>query len=288
MILALFSFALGATFASFAGVVAYRVPLKISIVKPDSFCPSCKEHIKWYDNIPIVSYLVLRGRCRRCGANIGFFSFICETACGVSFFITYIIYGNDKESIPEVLLLFALTTLCAVIATIDFESHCIYDSTLVALFILCVAISTIRYVKAGLNMGEFSRITTIGTFTDLQNFLAIPSVSFIMNRILSSILGFSFFETTRLLSRKMLHKEALGSGDVWIVGICGCMLTCFELLLAVFLSSALGSIVETIRIKRNKSLRGAEIAFAPYLLIGILALAICGEFLENLYWEVIL
>ena len=71
IILAVFAFIFGAVFASFAGVIAFRAPKGISISKPNSYCPSCKKPIKAYDNIPILSYILLKGKCRYCGSKIG-------------------------------------------------------------------------------------------------------------------------------------------------------------------------------------------------------------------------
>ena len=77
-LIAVFSFIFGAIFASFGGVVAYRLPKGQSIVKPDSYCPTCNKSIKPYDNIPIISWLVLGGKCRNCKSRIGVFSLLIE------------------------------------------------------------------------------------------------------------------------------------------------------------------------------------------------------------------
>ena len=88
-ILAFFAFWLGGIFASFMGVVAYRVPKKQSIVKPDSYCPNCNKNVAWYDNIPIVSYIVLGGKCRHCKSPIGGHCFATELLCSVAFALSF-------------------------------------------------------------------------------------------------------------------------------------------------------------------------------------------------------
>ena len=92
IIIGVFLFILGTVLASFIGVVIYRVPNKMSIVKPDSFCPCCKTPIKWYDNIPLLSYLILGGKCRYCKAKIGINSFLLELSGGILFLLAFLMY----------------------------------------------------------------------------------------------------------------------------------------------------------------------------------------------------
>ena len=85
ILFAIFAFIFGAVFASFAGVVAFRMPKGLSIVKPDSYCPSCKRPIKKKDNVPILSWLALGGKCRFCKSKIGVFSLLMEIFGGLGF-----------------------------------------------------------------------------------------------------------------------------------------------------------------------------------------------------------
>src|SRR5271168_4108008 len=77
---ALIAFALGACVGSFAGVVAYRLPRELSIVRPRSFCPRCRQPLALWANLPLISYVVLRGHCAGCGGAIGFRYFLIEAA----------------------------------------------------------------------------------------------------------------------------------------------------------------------------------------------------------------
>ena len=91
-----------------------------------------------------------------------------------------------------------------------------------------------------------------------------------------------------MISKIITKREALGSGDVYLVGIAGLMLGSFPLLIAILISTLLGSAVELIKIKIHKSKREVEIAFGPYLLLGIGIMAIYGDAFMNFYWEVLL
>lgn len=258
---AIFTFIFGAVFASFGGVVAFRTPKGQSIVKPDSYCPACKKAIKRYDNIPIISFLILGGRCRYCKERIGVFSLFCEMFGGIGFLFAYLTYGDTVRTLPVMLALFCLVFLFVVMAEIDHESHDVYNVTLLLFGVLAAFVSLYRILLLD----------------------ASP-----WDHLGGCALGFLFFLVIGAVAKLLMKREALGSGDVWIVGLGGLLVGAFPLLFAIMLSTLLGSIVELCKIKRNEALRENEIAFAPYLLLGIGAMAIFGDALMNFYWEVLL
>lgn len=261
VLFAIFAFVFGAVFASFAGVVAYRAPKGISIVKPDSYCPSCKKHIKGYDNIPIFSWIILGGKCRYCKSKIGVFSLMMEICGGLGFMSAYLQYGHDMKHLPILVALMSLVFLFLIMAGIDYETHDIYDVTLVIFGVIALFISIYRVLVFNSN---------------------------IYDHIGGAILGFGFFGAVKLIAKVILKKDALGTGDIYLVGIGGLIVGAFPLLIAIMLSTLLGSVVEIIKIKTAKSQREAEIAFGPYLLLGIGAMAIYGESIMKIYWEVML
>ena len=117
-IIGAFIFILGTIIASFLGVVIYRVPNNMSIIKPNSFCPNCKKEIKWYDNIPLISYLVLRGKCRYCKSKIGIGSFLLELMGGVLFLLAFIFYKLSYDLI----FILPIISILIVIAGIDLKT----------------------------------------------------------------------------------------------------------------------------------------------------------------------
>jgi leader peptidase (prepilin peptidase)/N-methyltransferase len=140
-LIAVFAFIFGAVFASFGGVVAYRVPKRQSIVKPDSYCPSCGKSIKPYDNIPIISWLILGGKCRSCKAKIGVFSLICEFFGGIGFCGAYLMYGGSLKTLPIFIALLFLVFLFLIVAAIDYETHDIYNVSLIIFGVIALFIS---------------------------------------------------------------------------------------------------------------------------------------------------
>ena len=258
---AIFAFVFGAVFASFAGVVAYRAPKGLSIVKPDSYCPSCKRPIKHSDNIPILSWLILGGKCRFCKSKIGVFSLLMEIFGGLGFMCAYLQYGDSYKNLPIFIALMLLVFLFLIMAGIDHETHDIYNITLILFAVIAVFIAAYRVLVFD---------------------------SSIWNHIGGAALGFGFFGAIKLIAKLVLKKDALGSGDIYLVGIGGLIVGAFPLLLAIMFSTLLGSIIEIIKIRTAKTQREAEIAFGPYLLLGIGFMAIYGEAIMKFYWEVLL
>jgi len=92
-------FICGLVIGSFIEVVIYRVPRKLSIVKPGSYCPSCNGKIAFYDNIPLISYIILRGRCRNCKVKISYKTFIIEILTGLLFVLNYFFFNLSTQTI---------------------------------------------------------------------------------------------------------------------------------------------------------------------------------------------
>lgn len=260
-LIAVFAFIFGAVFASFGGVVAYRLPRGQSIVKPDSYCPACNKDIKPYDNIPIISWLVLGGKCRSCKAKIGVFSLLCEIFGGIGFCGAYLMYGDSLNTLPIFIALLFLVFLFLIVAAIDYETHDIYNVTLIIFGVIALFIFLYRVLALNESIWSF-----LG----------------------GAALGFGFFGIIALVSKLILKRDALGSGDIWLVGIGGLMLGAFPLLIAILIATLLGSVIELLRIKFGKQERESEIAFGPYLLLGMGLMAIFGDQLLDFYWKVVL
>ncbi len=261
VIISIFAFILGAVFASFAGVVAYRAPKGQSISTPGSYCPACRKSIRPYDNIPILSWLILGGKCRSCRAKIGVFSLLCEIFGGIGFWGAYWMYGNTLPELPILIALLCAVFLFLVMSAIDYETHDIYNVTLILFGVIALFVSLYRILALKESVWSF-----LG----------------------GAALGFGFFGLIALVSKLLLKRDALGSGDVWLVGIGGLMIGAFPLLIAILIATLTGSVIELARLKWGKQDKGGEIAFGPYLLLGIGLMAIFGNALLDFYWKVVL
>lgn len=130
-------FVAGLVAGSFVSVVAHRLPRKESIWGPRSKCPACGETIAGYDNVPVLSWLILRGRCRRCGARISARYPLVELALGVLYVVVYLVLHDDAA---EVALGLVFVTMLAAITLTDLEHRIIPNTVLVAATIIAVAI----------------------------------------------------------------------------------------------------------------------------------------------------
>ena len=106
-------FICGLVIGSFLEVVIFRVPKKISIIRPGSYCPNCKGKIAFYDNIPLISFLLLKGRCRNCRARISYKTFIIEILTGVLFVLNYFFFGLSIQAIAGIIF-------CSVLIAVSF------------------------------------------------------------------------------------------------------------------------------------------------------------------------
>lgn len=234
IILYVFSFLFGAVFASFSGVIIARVPEHQSILKPPSHCPKCNHRIMWYDNIPILSYLVLRGKCRYCKSRIPFSSFVLECLGGILFLLASLRYPFSYHlAFYDPILILLL-----IISYIDMEHHFIYDACQILFFVLV--------------SGDI--ITS-----------SVLSLSVPVSNLIGGGCGFAFFLLLHLFGRFVLKKDILGSGDVILLGIMGLHVGYLGLVFLLLVASFTGSVIELIR-KRIKG--SSEIPFAPYLCFG--------------------
>ena len=245
IIVTVFGFLFGTIMASFFGVVIDRLPRGESIVTPPSHCPSCGHRIAFYDNIPILSYLILRGKCRHCHSKIGLFSFVYELLGGLLIALVVFVFGVNYLT----LFMVPIALVLYFIAGYDYKTMEILDVSWILLALL--AISLFFYRVFGL--GEDYLPYLIGAAAGLLFFLAI-----------------------KLIGRLVLKKECLGGGDVILMGIAGLLLGPLSLLLSVIVGSFAGTVIESILLLAKKKDRG-PIAFGPYLVFGILFALLFGR-----------
>ncbi len=235
-----FLFIMGLIFGSFANVCIYRMPRDMSIMKPASHCTNCDNFIKWYDNIPIISYLFLRGKCRNCGTKISFIYPAIEFLCGLLFASMYFPFGFSYVLMPFCLLVFSLL----VITAIDFEFQIIPD--------------------------EFSfMLMIVGLFTSFFNpILGDTFGQRILNSFIGLLAGGGSLLAVAIVGKWIFKKDAMGGGDIKLMAGVGAFIGWEKVLFAIFIASVLGSIVGILLILFKKIVKKQEIAFGPYLALG--------------------
>ena len=263
-ILSGFSFALGACVASFLNVVIWRVPRGESIVSPPSHCPKCNAAIKWYQNIPILSWLALRGKCANCRAPISPRYILVEALGGVLFLAAFWKCGLTVAT-P---VMWIWLSLMIVGSMIDFDHKLLPDFVTVGGMILGL-------LSHGLiSVVQFLHDSNIRLF-DCSIIQSACGLSF----------GFGLLWLIRFLGSKAFKREAMGLGDVFLMGAVGALFGPVAVLVTLILSSVFGSVVglSMVALSKTKFGKFVEIPYGPYICMGCLAWVFWGPELVNWY-----
>jgi len=249
-------FVFGAVIGSFLNVCIYRIPRNQSIIWPASRCTSCSNPINFYDNVPIFSYFLLRGRCRSCKAKISGRYPLVEALNAFFYLLVFWRYGLAWSSA----IYFVFCSALIVITFIDYDFQIIPD----------------RITLPGIPIGLVA-----GSFILPDPFLRATSLGLIAS-VIGAAAGFSFFYLVAFLSLRILKKEGMGGGDIKLMAMVGAFLGWKAVLLTTFLGSFFGAIIGVglmVFLGREK---GSLIPFGPFLAMGALISLFFGQ--EILIW----
>ncbi len=252
LLLGVFIFIFGAMVGSFLNVCIVRLPLEKSIVFPGSHCVACRASIQWYDNIPLISWLLLGGRCRACRAKISFRYWLVELLTGVIFFLFYRHYGIQPVLWPYLVMVSGF-----IVATfVDFEHRIIPDEVSIGGMIAGVVFSVIVPQLQG------THSPFLGAAFSLLGVLVGGGSIYLMG----------------MIGDFVFKKETMGGGDVKLLGMVGAFMGWKLALLTFFLAPFFGAvfgIVEKIRTKDS------TIAYGPFLIMGALVSLFWGDKIIN-------
>ncbi len=247
--LVIFAFAFGAAMGSFANVLIHRLPMGLSIVSPGSRCPSCSARIRWFDNIPIVSYFILGGRCRACKTVISPRYPLVEALSGFLFAAMLFRFGIQPAT--AALALFAWALL--VITFIDLDHRIIPDI-----------------------------ISLPGTILGLA-FSFVPGFPRPMDSAIGVAIGAGFLFLILYAYEKIMGEEGMGLGDVKLLAMIGAFLGWQALPVTVLVSSLTGSIVGVgYALIKGESVRKFPVPFGPFLALGAIVHLFFG--VELIQW----
>ncbi len=271
LILSVFAFCFGTSIASFLNVVIWRVPRGESIVSPPSHCPTCGASIRWYQNIPLVSWLALRGKCASCKAPISPRYILVESLGGVLFLAAFWRFGYFAP------LAWIWISLMIVGSFIDFDSQLLPDFVTVGGIVYGLVVSLVFWVLAEGTTLTFSNFTS-------HSFVIDPLVS-----VGGLAVGFGLLGLVRWLGSVAFKREAMGLGDVFLMGAIGAVCGPVAVLVTLVLSSVFGSVVGIVMILFSKIRLGKFVAipFGPYLCLGCLAWLFYGPELVDWYLELL-
>ena len=246
-------FFVGLVFGSFANVCIFRLPQDTGVIFGRSKCLNCKNKISWYDNIPLISFIILKGRCRNCDTKISYLYFFVEFLSGIYFVAIYLNFTNFFDFI----LLQIIFLIFVMIFFIDLKHSIIPD-------VLNFSLVFLGLVK---NLIPNSEI----------NF----NFSFIQS-LLGGLLGYLSIWLIIYLYKKFKNLEAMGYGDAKLMAAIGTFFGIKAIPFTLFFSSIMGLlIVLPSLIKKTKSLK-AEIPFGPYMLTASVFYYFYGEKIYNI------
>lgn len=258
----------GASVGSFLNVVIARVPAGMSIVTPRSRCPTCLAPIAWYDNVPVLSWLLLRARCRRCGARISFRYPLVELLGAAAAWLALVRHGVSAAAAAEL----AFVSLLVALAFIDLDTWLLPHA--------------LTWPLVGLGL--------------VANALGVGGATGAGASALGAALGFGLFAAVAVIGKKLAGREALGFGDVWLLAGLGAWLGAAALLPVILLSSVQGAIVGLALIAVGRAQPGPQpgavepvsdadwvpprsaIPFGPFLALASVEWLYLGEALRRL------
>lgn len=239
----------GALIGSFLNVCIYRLPRQESIAWPGSHCPACSHAIAWYDNIPIVSYLMLAGRCRHCRVGIPFQYPVVEALNGLGYVAILWVFGPSLEAV----VYGGLYSLLLVVAGTDI-SHKIIPNVITFPGIVVGLISAATILPLGL-----------------------------VNGLLGLLVGGGILWLLAWASPYLFGKEGMGGGDIKLLAMIGAFLGWKPAVMTIMVGSFLGSLVGVTLIASKVIKREDYIPFGPFLVCGALVALFFGQSILDWY-----
>jgi leader peptidase (prepilin peptidase)/N-methyltransferase len=239
-----FAFLFGLAVGSFLNVCIYRIPLKKSIVSPPSSCPQCESRIRFYDNIPVLSYLLLLGRCRQCRARISLRYPLVELIVGLLSAALFLALG---PSLPY-LFLFLFTAALVAIAFIDLDHKIIPD--VISLPGILVGLIFSFFPSAGLSP---------------------------VDALIGAVGGAAFLLLVGVAFEKVTGREGMGGGDVKLLAMIGAWMGWKALPFILLLSSFTGAVIGGLSLAVSRQGMRSRIPFGPFLALGALLFLFFGD-----------
>jgi leader peptidase (prepilin peptidase)/N-methyltransferase len=251
-IISIFVFLVGSCIGSFSNVCIHRLPLSKSIKSPPSNCPYCSSPIRFYDNIPIVSFIFLRGKCRNCHERISFRYPLVEVLGGAFALFTYLKYGLTIEALIYYIFIIALV----IITFIDMDHQIIPD------------VISLPGIPIGF----------------LASFI-LPSLTYI-DSLIGILIGGGILFIVLWAYYFFTGAEGMGGGDVKLLAMIGAVIGWKGVIFTIFISSVTGTIIGLLIMLRTKKGLKQAVPFGPFLSIGAVVYIFYGPELIQWYFTI--
>ncbi|MBM3758353.1 MAG: prepilin peptidase [Acidobacteria bacterium] len=265
MLAAILAGLFGLLIGSFLNACVYRLPRDLSLWNPPrSFCPNCEKGIAWYDNLPAVSYLLLRGKCRKCAWPIPVRYFLLEILCGIMYFVSIWLFGVTWQSAK----LLVFTSICLELIFSDFEERILPDEFTKGGTVLGILFAWLAPVPLG-----FSSLF-------VPNDWPAPARAMV-EAAMGAAFAYGALWTISWLYRKVRNREGMGMGDLKMAMMIGAFLGLMPMLLAMMAGSILGSVAGLIYIfAAKKDAADYELPMGSFLGIAAIIVAILDIYRE--------
>jgi len=245
---------LAGLWGSFANVCIYRLPQDKGVVSGRSYCPKCKKKIVWYDNIPLISYFLLSGKCRKCKKKISFQYALVEFISILSFLIVYYLYGISLTSV----LLMILSLSFIIIFFIDLKHFIIPN-------VLTFSMMALGFVKS---------------FDPNLN----PIFTNYINSLIGGIFGYGIIWSIIFFYKQIRKKEGMGLGDAKLFAVIGFWFGWISIPFIIFFSSIIALIKVAPDLMKNSKKMSTQIPFGPYIILGTLIYLVFKNNLTSLLY----
>lgn len=247
--IAIIIFAIGLVIGSFSNVCIYRLPRNESIIFPGSHCPNCNQQIKWYDNIPLISYIILNGKCRYCDEKIPIQYPLVEFLNAALYLFLFYFYGLQLHTVVYMLFCSALI----IITFIDLKEKIIPD------------VISFPFIALGFILSFM-----------LKNISPL-------NSLLGILVGGGSLYLVAIVGTYIFKKEAMGGGDIKLAAMIGAFLGWQLTILSLFIGFLLGSIIGIIVLIKTKG-KTSDVPFGPFIAIGTIIALFFGQKILNWYF----
>jgi len=242
-------FLAGIIFGSFLNVVIYRLPKGLSLIKPSSQCTHCGMSLKWHENIPLISYLFLKGKCSNCSKKISFVYPLVEIIAGLLFIVTALYTKNTIQFVFYIVL----AMLFVALIFIDFKHYLLPDNLLIPAFLISLI------------------------------YFGYTEKTEVMLRIMFGLMTGAALFLLRYITSKLYAKETFGMGDVKLGALIGFLIGSLNAYIAIFFGFIIAAVIFSFLIVLKKVNRNSYMPFGPYMVFGMLVFLLCGENIIHWY-----
>ena len=252
-------FLIGICIGSFLNVIVYRFQNNLSIIKPRSFCPKCKNKLTWKENIPLISWIIQKGKCLNCNTSISIRYPLIELITGILFLIfldsSPSLYSSSTNLFFNLIYSWIFLSLLICIALIDIFSFWIPQGL----------------INFGF-MSGFLGLIFIGIFNN-----RLTEFNLLFRGLGASLISFMIFESLRKFAKYIYKRDAIGKGDSKLIAMMALWLGPIGIILCVFISYISAAVFSLVGISLNLVKLKQVIPFAPFLALGGLTVWLLGN-----------